>query len=125
MRLVSVRQEALYLGYRIEGARKGECNLLRVIPTRPDLPRLGYSRFRTLPRGTWPKAVGVVCEYIDKAFRDLASQFPQEESYAGHSEVGPTHRSRVDELLRLRDQLQSELNRLQARPRPDERGGHN
>ena len=89
--------------------------LLRVIPTRPDLPRLRYSRFRTLPQGTWPKALGVICGYIDNEFKVLTSQCPQKGSYGGSSELGPTDRSRIDELLRLRDQLQSELNRLQAR----------
>ena len=71
MRLMSGRQEALYRGYRIEGAKDGEGMLLRVNPTRPDLPRLAYSRFRTLPRGTWSGAVDVVCGYIDQAFDDL------------------------------------------------------
>ena len=69
------RQEALYRGYRIEGAKEGECMLLRVIPTKLGLlPVLKYSRFRTLPRGTWPKAVAVVCDSIDEAFRDLTFQ---------------------------------------------------
>ena len=117
MRLVSVRQEALYRGYRIEGAKEGECMLLRVIPTKRDLPHLEYSRFRTLHRGTWPKAVTVVCGYIDKGFGDFASQCPQTESYGAYSEFGPTKRSRVEKLLQLRDQLQVlELNRLGTRP---------
>ena len=66
MRLVSVRQEAHYRGYRIEGVKQGEGLLLRVSPTRPDLPVLKYSQFRTL-RSTWVKALGVVAGYIDEA----------------------------------------------------------
>jgi hypothetical protein len=62
---------------------------LRVIPTRPDLPRLEYSRFRTLHRGTWPKAVDVVCGYIDQALDELPSQF-----HGGYSELGSTKRHR-------------------------------
>jgi hypothetical protein len=73
MRLVSVRQEALYRGYRIEGTKDGECTILRVIPTRPDLPNLEYSRFRSFPRGTWGKAAEVVCGYVDQALGDRTS----------------------------------------------------
>ena len=71
MRLVSVRQEAHYRGYRIEGLKQGEGFLLHVTPTRPDLPALKYSRFRTL-RSSWLKALGVVVSYIDDAFKVLA-----------------------------------------------------
>ena len=67
MRLVSKRQEAHYRGYLIEGIRQGEGLLVRVTPTRPHLPVLKYSRFRTL-RSPWLKAVGVVAGYIDKSF---------------------------------------------------------
>jgi hypothetical protein len=73
MRLVCVRQEALYRGYRIEGTKEGECTILRVIPTRPDLSSLAYSRFRSFPRGTWRKAAEVVCDYVDQALRDQTS----------------------------------------------------
>jgi hypothetical protein len=73
MRLVSVRQEALYRGYRIEGTKDGECTILRVIPTRPNLPRLVYSRFRSFPRCTWRKAAEVVCDYVDQALGDQTS----------------------------------------------------
>ena len=87
-------------------------------------------------RGPWPKALGVVCGYIDKGFRDPTSQFPQAESYTDYSELGPTKRSRVDKLLQLRDQLQRELNRpsgptyvgrwrLTEGPPPRRKGGHN
>ena len=62
------RQEALYRGYRIEGTKKGECMSLHVIATRPGLPSLDYSRFLALPHCKWPKAVEVVCSYIDQAF---------------------------------------------------------
>jgi hypothetical protein len=66
-RAVTPRHEALYRGYCIEGTKDGECTILHVIPTRPKLPSLDYSRFRCLPRGTWPKALEVVCGYIDQA----------------------------------------------------------
>ena len=66
MQLVSVRPAA-YRGYRIEGLKQGEGMLLRVSPTRTDLPTLKYSRFLT-PRASWIKAVGVVAGYIDEAF---------------------------------------------------------
>jgi hypothetical protein len=66
MRPVSIRQEAHYRGYLIEGLKQGEGLLLRVTPTRPHLPILKYSRFRTL-RSTWVNAVGVVAGYIDEA----------------------------------------------------------
>jgi hypothetical protein len=74
MRLVSLRQEAHHRGYRIEGVKQGEGILLRVTPTRPDLPTLRYSRFRTL-RSTWLKAVGVVAGYIDESLDDTALRF--------------------------------------------------
>ena len=70
MRLVSVRQAAHYRGYHIEGVKQGEGLLLRVTPTRPDLPVLKYSRFRTL-RATWVQAVGVVAKYIDEALETV------------------------------------------------------
>ena len=68
MKLVSVRPEAHYRGYRIEGVMQGEGMLLLVTPTRAGLPVLKYSRFRTL-RSPWVKAVGVVTGYIDDAFK--------------------------------------------------------
>jgi hypothetical protein len=70
MRLVSIRKEAHYRGYLIEGFKQGEGLLLRVTPTRPHLPILKYSRFRTL-RSTWVKAVGVVAGYIDESFIEI------------------------------------------------------
>jgi hypothetical protein len=71
MRLISTRQEARYRGYLIEESKQGEVLLLRVTPTRPHLPILKYSRFRTL-RSTWFKALGVVVEYIDEALTEAA-----------------------------------------------------
>jgi hypothetical protein len=65
MKLMLMRQDAVYRGFRIEGARDGACMLLRVVPTKPGLPRLTYTSFRTLPRGSWSAAVDVVCGYID------------------------------------------------------------
>jgi hypothetical protein len=116
MKLVSVRQEAHHRGYRIEGVKQGEGLLLRVTPTRPDLPTLRYSRFRTL-RSTWLKAVGVVVGYIDESLNDTARSFPLVESYGGNVRVQtnePTDKEQVDESLRVRALLRSELNRLQA-----------
>ena len=75
MRLVSVRQEAHYRGYRIEGVKQGEGLLLRVRPTKPNLPVLKYLRFRTL-RSPWVKAVGVVVGYIDEAFIETLHECP-------------------------------------------------
>jgi hypothetical protein len=70
---VTPKSEALYRGYRIEGTNEGECIILCVIPIRRNLPNLAYSRFRSLPHGTWPKAVEVVCNYIDEALSDRTS----------------------------------------------------
>ena len=44
--------------------------LLRVTPTKPDLPTLKYSRFWTL-RANWTKAVGVVAGYIDEELNTI------------------------------------------------------
>ncbi len=68
MRLVSARQEALYRGFRIEAVKARECLLLHVIPTKPNLPTLMYSRFLSLPRGSWSKALDVVCRHIDEGY---------------------------------------------------------
>jgi hypothetical protein len=73
MKLVWVRPEVHYRGYRIEGETQGEGLVLHVTPTRPDLPSLRYSRFRTL-RSPWLKAVGVVAGYIDEAFIETAHE---------------------------------------------------
>ena len=73
LRVVTSRPEALYRGYRIEGTKEGECIILCVIPTRGNLPNLAYSRFRSLPHGAWPKAVEVVCDYIDEALGNRTS----------------------------------------------------
>ena len=116
MKRVSVRQEAHHRGYHIEGVKQGEGLLLRVTPTRPDLPALRYSRFRTL-RSRWLKAVGVVVGYIDESLNDTARSFPLVESYGGNARVQtnePTDKEQVDETLRVRALLRSELNRLQA-----------
>ena len=69
MRQVSPRHEAHHRGYRIEGQQKSEGFLLRVTPTRAGLPRLPWSRFRTL-RASWAKAVLDVTRYIDDALAD-------------------------------------------------------
>lgn len=61
---MSVGQEAHHRGYRIEGQKHGEGMLIRVSPTRPDLPELKYSRFRTI-QAPWAKAVCDVVRYID------------------------------------------------------------
>ena len=73
MRLMSPRQEAHHRGYRIEGEQKSEGFLLRVTPTRAGLPRLPWSRFRTL-RASWAKAVRDVTRYIDDALADIENR---------------------------------------------------
>ena len=103
MRLVSIRQEAHYRGYRIEGAQQGQGMLLRVIPTRPYLPVLRYAHFRTL-RSTWVKAVDVVVGYIDEAFIEIAHECPPK-ARGGFVTVPtnePTDKAQLDEILRLR-----------------------
>lgn len=113
---MSVMQEAHHRGYRIEGVKQGEGILLRVTPTRPDLPTLRFSRFRTL-RSTWLKAVGVVARYIDESLNDTVRRFPLIESHGGYATVRaehPTDKQQVDEGLRVRAALLSELNSLQA-----------
>ena len=87
MRLVSVRQEALYRGFRIEAVKAGGCLLLRVIPTKPNLPSLTYSRFLSLPRGSWSNALAVVCGHIDEGyvgFSDRAFRVAESKMDAGH-----------------------------------------
>ena len=102
MRLVSIRQEAHYRGYRIEGAKQGQGMLLRVIPTRPYLPVLRYAHFRTL-RSTWIKAVGVVVGYIDEGFLETA-HVPKARGggFARVRTYEPTDEAQLDEILRLR-----------------------
>ena len=73
MRQVSPRHEAHHRGYRIEGEQKSEGFLLRVTPTRAGLPRLSWSRFRTL-RASWAKAVRDVTRYIDDALADIETR---------------------------------------------------
>ena len=121
MRLASVKQEARHREYRIEGVKEGKGTLLRVTPTRPDLPILEYSRFRTI-RGTWVKAVDAVCGYIDEAFRSPTAQTPQKESLGACSNSGPTVEPHVDELLQFQAQLLSEISRPSGQPMP--RVGH-
>jgi hypothetical protein len=83
MRHVSVKREAHHRSYRIEGVKQGEGMLLSVFPTRPNLPTLKYSRFRTL-RGSWIKAVSVVTGYIDEALQDTVHDVPPEKSLTDH-----------------------------------------
>ena len=76
--------------------------LLRVIPTRPDLPVLRYAHFRTL-RSTWVKAVGVVVGYIDEAFIETVHECPPKARSGGFVTVRtyePTDKAQVDEILR-------------------------
>ena len=116
MKLVSVRHEVHHRGYRIEGVKQGGGILLRVTPTRPDLPSLRYSRFRTL-RSTWLKAVGVVAEYIDESLNETAHRFPLVESCGGYANLRTQHpidKQQVEESLRVRALLRAELDRLQA-----------
>jgi hypothetical protein len=84
MRLVSVKRETHHhRGYRIEGVRQGEGMLLSVLPTRPKLPTLKYSRFRTL-RGSWINAVSVVTGYIDEALKETLLDIPPEKGLTDH-----------------------------------------
>jgi hypothetical protein len=83
MRHVSVKREAHHRGYRIEGVKQGEGMLLSVFPTRPNLPTLKFSRFRTV-RGSWIKAVSVVTGYIDEELKDNLHDLPPEKSLTDH-----------------------------------------
>ena len=118
MRLVSVRQEAHYRGYRIEGLKQGEGLLLRVIPTRPGLPVLKYSRFRTL-RAPWVKAVGVVVGYIDEMLREAVHDCSADEC-GGRLPEARTYEltgtaTQVEELLKLNALLRLKLSQLEAK----------
>ena len=73
MRLVSPQHEAHHRGYRIEGEQKSEGFLLRVTPTRAGLPRLPWSRFRTL-RASWAEAVRDVTRFIDDALVEIENR---------------------------------------------------
>jgi hypothetical protein len=94
MRHVSVKREAHHRGYRIEGVKQGEGMLLSVFPTRPNLPTLKFSRFRTV-RGSWIKAVSVVTGYIDEELKDNPTTFLQKKAspitLSGQA-ASPTHR---------------------------------
>jgi hypothetical protein len=83
LRVVTSKPEAHYRGYRIEGTKEGECIILCVIATRRNLPRLQYSRFRSLPNCTWSTAIEVVCDYIDEVLGDQTSPLKVEEQLAG------------------------------------------
>jgi hypothetical protein len=109
MRLVSVRQEAHHRGYRIEGVKQGEGILLRVTPTRPDLPTLSYSQFRTL-RATWRNAVGVVVGYIDESLDGTSPSISAKPAFR----PAPDRREPMGP-----SPVWSELKRLQARLRPE------
>ena len=104
MRLVSIRQEAHYRGYRIEGAKQGQGMLLRVIPTRPYLPILRYAHFRTLTVDVGVKAVDVVVEYIDEAFIETAHECPSKArgGFVAERTYEPTDKAHLDEILRVR-----------------------
>jgi hypothetical protein len=82
MRLVFARKEAFYRGFRIEGAKEGECLLLRVIATKRNLPCLEYSRFRAMPQASWLNAVHVVCRYIDESYDGLSERIQADQRVA-------------------------------------------
>src|SRR5262245_47347405 len=84
MRHVSVKRDAHHQGCCIEGVKQGEGILLSVFPTRPNLPTLQYSRFRTL-RGSWINAVSVVTGYIDEPLKDTLTTFLQKKPYRSTS----------------------------------------
>jgi hypothetical protein len=115
MRLVSVRQEAHHRGYRIEGVKQGEGILLRVpptrrvTPTRPDLPTLSYSQFRTL-RSTWRNAVDVVVGYIDESLDGTSPSISAKPAFR----PAPDRRE-----PRGPSPVWSELKSLQAQLRPE------
>ena len=125
MRLVSVRREAHYRGYRIEGFKQGEGMLLRVTPTRPCLPTLKYSRFRTL-RASWEKAAGVVTGYIDEALNDALHQIPPEKHAVPPPRVETNESSgqasQVEEPVRLKARRVAGGGRLHALSLPIEAG---
>jgi hypothetical protein len=65
---ISERLEAHYRGYRIEGVRRGKVMRLHVVAKRPEMPRLGFSRFWTLcPR--WERAVDGIVQHIDDSLQ--------------------------------------------------------
>jgi hypothetical protein len=109
MRLVCVRQEALYRGYRIEGTKEGEC---------------GAS-----PRGTWRKAAEVVCDYVDQALRDQTSlshtrsadRSPKESAELSHNERRAAFLRRVQRrMLRGLNWVSAPRTRHQAAPHPQQ-----
>ena len=125
MRLVSVRREAHYRGYRIEGFKQGEGMLLRVTLTRPCLPTLKYSRFRTL-RASWEKAAGVVTAYIDEALNDALHQIPPEKHAVPPPRVETNESSGQAsqvEPVRLKARRVAGGGRLQTLSLPIEAGG--
>ena len=95
-----------YRGYRIEGVKQGGGMLLRVIPTRPNLPILKYSRFRTV-RATWDKALGVVTGYIDETL----GQAVHTTTAIPSSDPG----AEIEEARRIKAQLLAELTQLRAK----------
>ena len=100
MRLVSIRQEAHYRGYRIEGAKQGQGMLSVYLRRDPTLRVLRYAHFRTL-RSMWIKAVGVVVGYIDEGFLETA-HVPKARGggFARVRTYEPTDEAQLDEILR-------------------------
>ena len=95
-----------YRGYCIEGVKRGGGMLLRVIPTRPNLPILKYSRFRTV-RATWDKALGVVTGYIG----EILGQAVHTTTAIPSSDPG----AEIEEARRIKAQLLAELTQLRAK----------
>ena len=98
-----------YRGYHIEGVKQGGGMLLRVIPTRPNLPILKYSRFRTV-RATWDKALGVVTGYIGETL----GQAVHTTTAIPSSDPG----AEIEEARRIKAQLLAELTQLRAEREP-------
>ena len=74
------REVAHYRGYRIEGESDGQSWLLRVRPTKPNLPVLWLSSFRVV-EPTWDRALSEAHEHIDAMLGEHASL----------QEAGPRH----------------------------------
>ena len=108
-----------YRGYRIEGVKQGGGMLLRVIPTRPNLPILKYSRFRTV-RATWDKALGVVTGYIGESLGQAvhtATAIPSSDPGAEIEEARRIKAQLLAELTQPRAEREPTLIKLPERPR--------
>ena len=80
------RQEAVYRGYRIDGAFDERSWLVRVQPFRPDLPILKFATFRVV--GSWDEACSEARHRISGVLtvggitRDRQSNSPEGDDHA-------------------------------------------